>query len=158
MVWAWMLWSAYALGTRTRLWFGHGCSGQRMLWEQERDYVPKDRRCVSSGVTRGRVTMNKPQISRRPLVPTKKSPLVEAQSPGGTALSRLRCPGKPSVLFLVGVAFRMLVGSVNQNKQSRPGEVMNRCRTFQFRSHLWSPEHGLFLTARVQCRSSTDCF
>ena len=30
-VWAWMLWSAYALGTRTRLWFGHGCSGQRML-------------------------------------------------------------------------------------------------------------------------------
>ena len=38
MVWAWMLWSAYALGTRTRLWFGHGCSGQRMLWEHERDY------------------------------------------------------------------------------------------------------------------------
>ena len=30
MVWAWMLWSAYALGTRTGLWFGHGCSGQRM--------------------------------------------------------------------------------------------------------------------------------
>ena len=38
MVWAWMLWSAYALGTRTRLWFGHGCSGQRMLWKHERDY------------------------------------------------------------------------------------------------------------------------
>ena len=38
MVWAWMLWSAYALGTRTRLWFGHGRSGQRMLWENERDY------------------------------------------------------------------------------------------------------------------------
>ena len=38
MVWAWMLWSLYALGTRTRLWFGHGCSGQRMLWEHERDY------------------------------------------------------------------------------------------------------------------------
>ena len=31
MVWAWMLWSPYALGTRTVLWFGHGCSGQRML-------------------------------------------------------------------------------------------------------------------------------
>ena len=110
MVWAWMLWSAYALGTRTRLWFGHGCSGQRMLleqerdyglgmrlwfghgcsgqrmlleqerdyglgmrlwfghgcsgqrmlWEQERDYVHKDRMCVLSGVTRGRVTKNKP--------------------------------------------------------------------------------------------------
>ena len=29
MVWAWMLWSAYALGTRSELWFGHGCSGQR---------------------------------------------------------------------------------------------------------------------------------
>ena len=37
VVWAWMLWSAYALGTRTRLWFGHGCSGQRMLLEHERD-------------------------------------------------------------------------------------------------------------------------
>ena len=33
MVWAWMLWSSYALGTRTELWFGHGCSGQRMLWD-----------------------------------------------------------------------------------------------------------------------------
>ena len=38
MVWAWMLWSSYALGTRTGLWFGHGCSGQRMLWAHERDY------------------------------------------------------------------------------------------------------------------------
>ena len=38
MVWAWMLWSPYALGTGTRLWFGHGCSGHHMLLEQERDY------------------------------------------------------------------------------------------------------------------------
>ena len=38
MVWAWMLWSAYALGTGTRLWLGHGCAGHRMLWEHERDY------------------------------------------------------------------------------------------------------------------------
>ena len=38
MVWAWMLWTTYALGTRTRLWFGHGCSGHRRLWEHERDY------------------------------------------------------------------------------------------------------------------------
>ena len=38
MIWAWMLWSPYALGTRTELGFGHGCSGQRMLWEHERDY------------------------------------------------------------------------------------------------------------------------
>ena len=38
MVWAWMLWSAYALGTRTELWFGHGCSGQRTLLEPERNY------------------------------------------------------------------------------------------------------------------------
>ena len=29
MVWAWMLVSAYDLGTRTGLWFGHGCSGNR---------------------------------------------------------------------------------------------------------------------------------
>ena len=37
-IWAWMLWSAYALGTRTELWFGHGCSGQRRLLERERKY------------------------------------------------------------------------------------------------------------------------
>ena len=36
MVWAWMPWSAYALRTRTLLWFGHGCSGYRMLLEHER--------------------------------------------------------------------------------------------------------------------------
>ena len=30
--------SVYALGTRTKLWFGHGCSGQRMLLEHERNY------------------------------------------------------------------------------------------------------------------------
>ena len=38
MVLAWMLWSPYALGTRTELWFGHGCSGHRMLLEHERNY------------------------------------------------------------------------------------------------------------------------
>ena len=38
MVWAWMLWSPYALGTRTELWFGHECSGHRMLLEHERNY------------------------------------------------------------------------------------------------------------------------
>ena len=38
MVWAWMLWSLYALGTRTEVWFGHGCSGHRMLLEHERNY------------------------------------------------------------------------------------------------------------------------
>ena len=36
MVWAWMLWSPHALGTRTELWFGHGCSGERMLSKHER--------------------------------------------------------------------------------------------------------------------------
>ena len=35
MVQAWMLWSAYALGTRTLLPFEHGCFGQRMLSEHE---------------------------------------------------------------------------------------------------------------------------
>ena len=39
MVWAWMLWSAYALGTRTLLWFEHGCFGQRMPSEHERYYA-----------------------------------------------------------------------------------------------------------------------
>ena len=38
VVWAWMLWSPYALGTRTELWFGHGCSGEWMLLEHERNY------------------------------------------------------------------------------------------------------------------------
>ena len=37
MVWAWMLWSPYALGTRTELWFGHRCSGERMLSKHERN-------------------------------------------------------------------------------------------------------------------------
>ena len=38
MVWAWMQWLPYALGTRTRAWFGHGCNGYRMLLEHEGDY------------------------------------------------------------------------------------------------------------------------
>ena len=38
MAWARMLWSSYALGTRTLSWFGHGCSGHRMLSEHERSY------------------------------------------------------------------------------------------------------------------------
>ena len=53
MVCAWMLWSVYALGTRTEswfalvtvcpgtrteLWFWHGCSDDRMLLEHERNY------------------------------------------------------------------------------------------------------------------------
>ena len=39
VVWAWMLWSAYALGTRTLLWFENRCFGQRMLSEHERYYA-----------------------------------------------------------------------------------------------------------------------
>ena len=38
MVWAWMLWYSYALKTRTLLWVGHGCSGNRMLSKHERYY------------------------------------------------------------------------------------------------------------------------
>ena len=38
MVWAWALWSPYALGTRTLLVFGHGCSGHRVLSEHERSH------------------------------------------------------------------------------------------------------------------------
>ena len=38
MVWAWMLWSPYALATQAELWFGHGCSGHRMRLEHERNY------------------------------------------------------------------------------------------------------------------------
>ena len=39
MLWARLLWSPYALGIRTRLCFGHGCSGLHMLLEYERDYA-----------------------------------------------------------------------------------------------------------------------
>ena len=58
MLWAWMLWSPYALGTRTELCFGHecscspyalgtrtesclghGCSGHRIVLEHERNYA-----------------------------------------------------------------------------------------------------------------------
>ena len=38
MVWAWVLWLSYALETRTLLWFGHGCSGYRMLSKHEPCY------------------------------------------------------------------------------------------------------------------------
>ena len=38
IVWAWMLWSPYAFGTRTESWFGHACSGHRMLLEHEQRY------------------------------------------------------------------------------------------------------------------------
>ena len=38
MVWAWVLWSPYALGTRTLSWFGHGRCCHRMLLEHERSY------------------------------------------------------------------------------------------------------------------------
>ena len=39
MAWAWMFLSAHALVTRQDLWFGHGCSGQRMFLEHERNMV-----------------------------------------------------------------------------------------------------------------------
>ena len=39
MLWAWMLWSPYALGTRAELCFGHGCSGHSMVFEHERNYA-----------------------------------------------------------------------------------------------------------------------
>ena len=38
VVWAWMLWSTYALGTRTELLLGHGSSSHRELLEHERNY------------------------------------------------------------------------------------------------------------------------
>ena len=37
VVWPWMLWLVYALGTRTEVCFGHGCTGERMLLERERN-------------------------------------------------------------------------------------------------------------------------
>ena len=39
MLWAWMLWSPYALGTRTDICFGHACSDHRMPLEHERIYA-----------------------------------------------------------------------------------------------------------------------
>ena len=38
MVWAWMLWSPYALGTQAELRFGHGCSGHHTLLEHKREF------------------------------------------------------------------------------------------------------------------------
>ena len=38
-VWAWMHCSRYALRTRAEFRFGHGCTGHRMLLENERNYV-----------------------------------------------------------------------------------------------------------------------
>ena len=39
IVWAWMHWLPYALGTRTELCFGHGCTGYSMPLEHERNYA-----------------------------------------------------------------------------------------------------------------------
>ena len=39
MVWASMHWLPYALGTRTEIWFGRGCTAYRMLLEHERNYM-----------------------------------------------------------------------------------------------------------------------
>ena len=39
MLWAWMLLSPYAIGTRASSWFGHGCFGDRMRLEHERNYA-----------------------------------------------------------------------------------------------------------------------
>ena len=38
MVWAWMISRLYALGARTELCFGHGCSNDHRLFEHERYY------------------------------------------------------------------------------------------------------------------------
>ena len=38
-LWAWMLWSRYAPGTRTELCFGHRCSGHCVLLEHEWNYA-----------------------------------------------------------------------------------------------------------------------
>ena len=38
MVWAWMHWSPCARGPQTSLWFGHGCTGHRVLVDQKRHY------------------------------------------------------------------------------------------------------------------------
>ena len=38
MSWAWMLVRPYALGTRTELGVGHGCSGDQMLLGHEQNY------------------------------------------------------------------------------------------------------------------------
>ena len=38
MVWAWIVWLSDARGTRTSLWFGHGCSGYCTHSEHERYY------------------------------------------------------------------------------------------------------------------------
>ena len=39
MVWAWMLLQPQASRTRMLFWFGHGCSGNRMLLDHERYYA-----------------------------------------------------------------------------------------------------------------------
>ena len=38
MVWTWMHWSPCARGPETSLWFGHGCTGHRVLVDHERYY------------------------------------------------------------------------------------------------------------------------
>ena len=39
MLWAWMIWSSHARGTRTEVCFGRGCSGHGMHLEHERNHA-----------------------------------------------------------------------------------------------------------------------
>ena len=59
MVWAWMLWLSYALGTGSLSWFAHGCSGYRIHSNIEKRGI-----CHISGP---RNTSNVCFLQRRPL-------------------------------------------------------------------------------------------
>ena len=92
MVWAWLLWSPYAPGTRTELWFGHGCSGHRMLLEHERNYGSWSRHGWSAkyAMRGGSNDFEAPEGSKVLFVPRRPVPMG---SGGNAFFARLRHVG-----------------------------------------------------------------
>ena len=75
---AWMLWSLYALGTRTELRFGHGCSGHSMLWS--RIHSSSFSRCTASVcVLRSCATVDVQQSRWPHVMETKSSTVIRVR-------------------------------------------------------------------------------
>ena len=92
VVWAWMLWLSYALGTRPILWFGHGCSGDGMLWEHER-YCGLGIDALAIGRTRNTNVIiplppaQPPNAKLRKRAKVRKSPRVQIHAPHNFAVT-----------------------------------------------------------------------
>ena len=102
MVWAWMFWSSYALGTRSSLWFGHDalvivCSGGGSTWWQRASPAHRPWSLTSFK----EILLEPPNAGSTRLHPTKNKYLLEitvALWPclGTSTISKLRSPNSQS--------------------------------------------------------------